>query len=552
MRNLLALPILLFLSAGACQQPNRGGIKIDRPAPLFKGMGDHQRAITTKSLAARTYFNQGLNWTFAFNHDEAIRSYQEAARLDPTCAMAFWGIALCNGPHINNPKMSPEQSRAAWDAIQKAMSLRDKASYLESRLIEALSARYAQKPPDDRRKLDEAYADAMQKVYELDINDADIGTLYAESLMDLQPWDLWTHDKKSKGHTLKIIALLEHALKIDPNHPGANHLLIHAVEASAHPEQADAAATVLRTLVPASGHLVHMPSHIDVRLGRWALAADQNEAAIKADAAYRKISPKQGFYSVYLAHNHQFLAFAAMMEGRSDVALKAARDMIADVPPEFLRDQPQFIDPFMMIVLDVLKRFGRWDDILREPPPAKNLPITLAMHYFSRGLAYAAKGRIDDALKEQQRFKTAAEKVPQDAVMAINPAHKVLSIAEHMLAGEIAFRRKNIDEAVKELRAGVELEDGLLYMEPPEWMQPVRHTLGAVLVSAKRYDEAERVYREDLKNWPENAWSLFGLAQCLRAQNRTAELSGVEKQFEKAWSRADVKIGTSCLCVPGE
>ncbi len=552
MRKTLAMTAVLFLAGAACQQPSHGENRDDRPVPLFKGMGDHQRAITTKSLEARTYFNQGLNWAFAFNHDEAIRSFQEAARLDPTCAMAYWGIALCNGPHINNPKMSPEQSRAAWEAIQKALSLRAEASYLEAKLIEALSARYAQKPPDDRTKLDEAYAHAMAKVYELDINDADIGTLYAESLMDLQPWDLWTHDKRPKGQATKIIALLQHALKIDPNHPGANHLLIHAVEASAHPEQADGAATVLRTLVPASGHLVHMPSHIDIRMGRWAIAEDQNVAAIKVDAAYRKLSPKQGFYSVYMAHNHQFLAFAAMMEGRSEVALKAAKAMIADVPPEFLRDQPQFIDPFMMIVLDALKRFGRWDDILREPPPAKNLPITLAMYHFTRGLAFAAKDQIDDAAKEQQRFKESAEKVPQDALMAINPAHKVLSIAEHMLAGEIAFRRKNIDEAVKELRAGVELEDSLLYMEPPEWMQPVRHTLGAVLVSAKRYDEAEKVYREDLKFWPENAWSLFGLAQCLRAQNRTAELSGVEKQFEKAWSRADVKIGTSCLCVPGK
>lgn len=550
MRKTLAMLALCSLAASACNRPIRSDAADDGPPPLFEGMGRYQRAIIPSSPEAGPYFNQGMVWTFAFNHDEAIRSFKEAVRRDPDCAMAYWGVALCNGPHINNPVMSAEQSQAAWEAIQKALALREKVSYPEAQLIEALSARYAATPPADRRKLDEAYADAMEKVYELDIHDADHCTLYAEALMDLQPWDLWTHEGQPKGNTLKIIALLEHAIKIDPLHPGANHLLIHAVEASPRPDRADASATTLRTLVPASGHLVHMPSHIDVRLGRWAMAAEQNEAAIVADAAYRKISPKQGFYSVYMAHNHHFLAFTAMMEGRSEVALDAARTMIANVPPEFLRDQPQFIDPFMMIALDVLKRFGRWDDILREPPPAKKLPITLAMHHFTRGLAYAAKGRIDRALKEQKAFKEAVDKIPQDAVMAINPAHKVLSIAEHMLAGEIAFRQNDIDEAVRQLRKGVEVEDSLLYMEPPEWVQPVRHTLGAVLLSAKRYEEAERVYREDLAKWPENAWSLLGLAKSLRAQDKTAEAGNLEKRFEKAWARADVKIETSCLCVP--
>ena len=535
----------------ACNVPQKIVQTDDSPPPLFDGLGHHQRAITTTSFEARDYFNQGMTWAYAFNHDEAIRSFREAARLDPYCAMAWWGIALCNGPHINNPVMTEKQSRDAWEAIQKAMALRDNASYLESQLIEALAARYAANPPSDRRNLDEAYAAAMKVVHELDINDADNGTLYAESLMDLQPWDLWTRDGQPKGRTEEILAVLEHALKINPQHPGANHLYIHATEASPFPEKADASAELLRTLVPASGHLVHMPSHIDVQVGRWAKASDQNEAAIRADAAYRKVSPRQGFNNVYMAHNHHFLAFAAMMEGRRQVALDAARTMIANVPPDFLRDQPQFVDPYMMIALDVLKRFGRWDDILREPSPPRNLPITRAMHLFTRGLAYAAKGNLKRASREQEKFRAAVAKVPKDALMAINPAHKVLSIADHMLAGEIAFRRGDIEEAVRLLREGVRLEDELLYMEPPEWVQPLRHTLGAVLVNAKRYAEAEQVYREDLKNWPDNAWSLFGLAQCLDAQERTAEAADARKRFDTVWARADIKIGTSCLCVQG-
>ncbi|RIK69220.1 MAG: hypothetical protein DCC65_00275 [Planctomycetota bacterium] len=559
-RRILASVFLVFIGGFACQQPsqttNNSAIAPAAdatgkaaPPPLFEGMGHHARAITTDSPQAQAYFNQGLTWAYAFNHDEAIRSFVEAARLDPDCAMAWWGVALCNGPHINNPVMTPAQSKRAWDALQKALALRDKASYPESRLIDALARRYAENPPADRRALDEAYAEAMKAVYEMDVNDADIATLYAESLMDLQPWDLWERGAP-KGRTPEVLAALEQALKINPRHPGAAHLYIHAVEASPHPEKANAAADVLRTLVPISGHLVHMPSHIDVQTGRWALAADQNEAAIKADAAYRKLSPRQGFYAVYMAHNHHFLAFAAMMGGRSKVALAAARDMVAGVPPDFLREQPQFVDPYMMIVFDVLKRFGRWDDILREPAPSEKLPISRAMHHFARGLAYAAKGEIDRATSEQETFRASVRKIPSDALMAINPAHKVLAVADHMLAGEIAFRKGDIDEAVRQLHESIRVEDTLLYMEPPEWIQPVRHTLGAVLMHAKRYSEAEQVYREDLANWPENAWSLFGLAKALRAQGKSAEADQVERRFKAAWARADVQIGSSCLCVP--
>lgn len=550
-RHYVSILSVAVLMAG-CGRPTATYPTSESQAPLFSGMGSHGRIVSTDAELAQKYFDQGLTWAYAFNHDEAIKSFREAARLDPKCAMAYWGISLCNGPHINNPVMTPEQSKAAWEAIEKATALIGHANETEAALIGALTKRYAKEAPEDRKALDEAYAAAMQVVYASNKEDADIGCLYAESLMDLQPWDLWAADGAAKGRTNEVLAVLEHAMQIDPRHPGACHLYIHAVEASPGPERANAAADVLRTGVPISGHLVHMPSHIDVQTGRWAMASDQNVAAIKADKAYRKVSPKQGFNSVYMAHNHHFLAFSSMMEGRRNAALAAAKEMIAGVPPDFLAEQPQFIDPFMMIVHDVHKRFGEWDAILKLPEPDARLLVTVALHYFSRGIAYAAKGDTGAARQEQGKFREAVKRVPEDRVLAINPAHKVLAVAEHMLEGEIAFHEGKIEESVSTLRQGIEIEDTLLYMEPPEWIQSIRHTLGAVLVHEKRYAEAEAVYRQDLKNWPENPWSLLGLAKSLGGQGKTAEAAEAQKRFEKAWARADVKIASSCLCVPGE
>jgi len=526
-----------------------------KPAPIFTGMGAHERDTRTRSPVAQTYFNQGLVWTFAFNHDEAIRSYQAALAYDDQCAMAWWGIAYCNGPHINNPAVDEAHARAAWDALQHAQRLAPKASPVEQDLIAALATRYADPQPADRRPLDEAYAAAMRSVWQKHRADNDVGTLYAESLMDLQPWDLWTNDGKPKGNTLEIVAVLEEVLARDPRHPGATHLYVHALEASPYPEKADAAATCLRTEVPASGHLVHMPAHIDVQLGRWSLAADQNVRAMEADDRYLKISPRQGFYALYMAHNPHFLAFASMMEGRREVALEAAREMLAEIPENVLRDSPALMDPYTMIELDVLMRFGEWDALLQHPRPSPTLPITTAFWHFARGIAYAAKGEVDAAERTQAEFRQAVRAVPPDAQMAVNPASKFLSIADHMLSGEIAYRRGDIDVSVRELREAIALEDELRYIEPPDWIQPVRHTLGAVLVSAKRYDEAEAVYRKDLEIWPENGWSLQGLAECLRAQGRLSGASGaeaVEQRFAKAWHRADTQAGTSCLCIPPE
>jgi tetratricopeptide (TPR) repeat protein len=522
----------------------------ERSVPLYEGMGDHHREVTTTSPLAQKYFDQGLTWAFAFNHDEAIRSFEKAAELDPDCAMAWWGVALCNGPHINNPAVPPARATAAWQALQKAMVALGHATPVERALIEALSKRYADAAPTDRSALDQAYAAAMAKVWEKYPRDPDVGTLYAEALMDLRPWDLWTQDQQPRSETPVIVAVLEDVLRLDPKHPGANHLYIHAVEPSRHPEKANAAAKRLRDLVPGSGHMVHMPSHIYVLTGRWADAAQQNERAISADRAYRKIAPRQGFYHVYMLHNHHMLAFASMMEGRREVAVRAAREVVESVPEDYMKREAALVDPYMGAIYDVLKRFGRWDDILREPGPPSYLPITTAMWRLSRGVAYAAKGDIALAEQERVAFQKAVSQVPEDALMAINPAADILKIAEHFLDGEIAYRRGDIDVSVRALRQAIALEDRLRYMEPPEWMQPVRHTLGAVLMSAGRFEEAETVYRKDLARWPENGWSLYGLSRCLQERQATAEAKEIEERFGKAWSRADSPIASSCLCVP--
>ena len=518
--------------------------------PLYEGMGTHHRAVTTDSPLAQRYFDQGLVWAYAFNHDEAIRSFQKAAELDPECAMAHWGIALCNGPHINFPMVPPDRAAAAWEALQNALAHQGDATPAEQALIRALAERYADPQPDDRAPLDEAYAEAMAGVWKAYPNDSDVGTLYAEALMDLHPWDLYTQAGEAKPGTEHILSVLEEVLRLDPDNPGANHLYIHATEASANPARANVAAQRLRKLVPASGHLVHMPSHVDVLTGRWQLAAQQNEAAIQADAAYRKVSPKQGFYRLYMLHNHHMLSFASMMEGRSKVAIQSAREAVNGVPEDYARENAAFVDAYMGATYDALKRFGRWDDILREPAPADYLPITTAMWRFNRGIAYAAKGEVANAEGEQELFEKAAANVPEGAIMAINPAERIMNIARHFLEGEIAYRRGDIDSAVAELRKAIEIEDGLYYMEPPEWMQPVRHTLGAVLLDAGRAAEAEKAYREDLANWPDNGWSLYGLSRALRMQGKAAEAEAVEKRFVKAWSRADTPLGSSCLCVP--
>jgi tetratricopeptide (TPR) repeat protein len=555
---LAALAGMTPLQTGCATQSAPGAIWFEgSDVPLFEGMGPHTRKVTTNSERAQKYFDQGLTWAFAFNHDEAQRSFEEAARLDPDCATAYWGIALVNGPHINNPAMTEERSLVALEAIRKATQ---KAPWgvgtpQERALIQALQKRYAD-PRDgripltfeERAGLDKAYADAMAHVYEQFKDDDDIATLYAESLMNLRPWDLWDGDKKPRPETPRILEAIEHALALNPRHPGAAHLYIHAVEASPFPEKADAASDTLRTLVPASGHLVHMPSHIDIRRGRWALAAEQNRQASRIDDRYREISPRQNFYRLYMAHNDHFLAYTCMMLGRKEEALSAARAMLSKVPHEWLLENAPIADGVAAIEIEAMVRFGMWDDVLEAPEPPAILPITRALWRFSRATALNAKGQTAEARSEQESFRNAVAAVPQDAMMAQNTGHEVLAIAELVLEGEILYREGNTDQAIDHLRRAAALEDKLRYMEPPDWLQPVRHALGAILLASGKPAEAERAYREDLEHWPENGWSLFGLAESLKAQNKPEEAE-VRKRFEKAWQHADTKIGASCLCI---
>lgn len=520
------------------------------PARLLEGMGPHRRAVTTDSALAQRYFDQGLTLAYAFNHDEAIRSFAEAARLDPSCAMAWWGVALCHGPHINNPAMPAERVSAAWAALEKAREASGGASAVERELIEALGARYSPDASADRAALDRAYAEAMRGVWRRHPEDPDVGVLFAESLMDLRPWDLWGPGGEPRPETPEVIDTLQRVLAMQPTNPGANHLLVHAAEASPRPELADGAAERLRTLCPGLGHLVHMPAHIDVRLGRWQKAADQNRAAIGADGAYTRVVPRQEFYRLYMAHNHHFLSYASMMEGRSEDALSAAREMLAGVPAEFVKHNGAMLDPYAAIEIEALMRFGRWEEVLALAEPAAELPITRAKWRFARAVSLGALGRLEEARRERELFVEAAGALPEGAMMAINPAKDTMAVARRMLDGELAYRSGDIETAVRELREAVEIEDRLRYMEPPDWIQPVRHTLGAVLLDAGRVEEAEAVYREDLARLPENGWSLYGLAECLEARS-SAEEGAVRERFARAWSRADTSIGASCLCVPG-
>lgn len=533
-----------------CQStPDKSTTQVAAQAPLlFEGMGSHTRDIAASNPRAQQFFNQGLNWTFAFNHDEAERSFREAARLDPANPMPWWGIALVNGPHINNPEMSAEQSRKAWEALGEAQARAGAASGANRALIEALAHRYESPAPADRAGLNRRYADAMRAVWAAYPGDDDVGVLYAESLMDLRPWDLWALDGTPRPETPIVVETLEAVLVLNPNHPGACHLYIHAVEASPNPAKADVAANTLRNLVPASSHMVHMPSHIDVRMGRWALAADTNARAASVDARYRKLSPKQGFYRFYMVHNQHFFAYTCMMEGRSKDAIETARAVAASAPPDMISEMAPVLDGYMTIDLEALKRFGKWDELLNEPKPPQYFPVKTSIWHADRAVAFAAKGDTASAEQEQALFREAVKKVPKDARVGNSPAVEVLAVADHVVAGEIAYRKGQIDTSISELRAAIKIEDGLRYDEPPDWMVPARHTLGAVLVSANRIDEAEKVYREDLARWPENGWSLHGLHECLERQG-SPEAAAVEARFRKAWSRSDTKITSSCLCV---
>lgn len=522
----------------------------DREVALYPGFRGYSRRVTTASPEAQRWFNQGIQLLYGFNHDEAIRSFEKAAQIDPSCAMAWWGSAYARGIHINNPEMGEQQSRLAHQAAEKAVAALDNESPVEQALVKAVRQRYTWPAPEDRLPLDVRYAEAMEAVWRQFPDDPDVGALYAESLMNLQPWDLWTGAGAPKGRTFEILAVLERTLAKAPKHPGANHFYIHAIEASPWPEKGLEAAERLQTLVPGSGHLVHMPSHIFIRTGRYAQAADANQRAIEADEAYFAIAPKPDFYSLYFIHNVHFLAYAAMMEGRYQTALEAARKIERTIPAEFLKNYVTLADGFMPTALHVMIRFGRWEEILKEPePPAWRL-FSRAERHFARSVAHSALGQTREAGREIEKMDEIAREMSDEWMMGNNPAKEVLTIARKMAQGELAFREGRADEAFALLREAVALEVDLHYDEPPGWMQPVRHALGALLLADGRALEAESVYRADLVRHPNNAWSLLGLQQSLEKQGKDEEAKALAAQVQRAWSRADVVPIASCYCHP--
>jgi tetratricopeptide (TPR) repeat protein len=499
--------------------------------------------VSTKNRQAQLFMNQGLNLSYAFNHAEAGRAYREAERLDPDLAIAYWGEALALGPNINAP-MDPASEPKALEVIQKAITLKSKASPREQALIDALAQRYSGRA-EDRKARDRAYADAMREVHLRFPDDQDIAMLYVESVMDLRPWGYWTRDGTPYERTAEIVALTEKVIALNPQHPGALHLYIHLMEAY-QAEKAEPAADRLLTLMPAAGHMVHMPAHIYQRVGRYADAERSNELAIAADEDYISQCRAQGLYPMaYYPHNLHFLWFAATADGRSAVAIAAARKAASRVDDETLKAVP-LLAGFRVVPYYALTRFGKWDEMLREPEPPATSAYLSGMWHYARGTAFLGKGQTDSADQEFAKLDAImADKSLDQPLFSPNTGRMVLSIAREVLAGEIAAAKKNYDPAIAHLERAVRLEDALVYTEPSEFHFPPRQALGAVLLEANRPAEAETVYWEDLKRNRENGWSLFGLMQALKAEGKNDDAALVESRFKKAWARADVKLSSS-------
>lgn len=535
------LPLLVALAADAPPSTSPTTRPADRGAPLFDNLGHYHKPITTRSEQAQRYFDQGLMLVYAFNHAEAARSFREAARLDPACAMAWWGVALSYGPNINKP-MDPADNPKAWEALTKARELATGADEPERAYIDALSKRYAEHPPENRAPLDHAYADAMRELALRYVDDPDAATLFAESLMDLSPWDYWTKDARPKPETRELLAALERVIGRHVDHPGANHYYIHAVEA-VEPEKGLASADRLLHYAPGAGHLVHMPAHIYLRLGLYREASLANELASQADQSYIAQCNAQGFYpAAYYPHNVHFLWYTNAMEGRSRASLAAAQEIARHAGHMKLADADR-LAPLMSLVQ---VRFGRWDEVLAQPAAPEDQRFVAAMSHYTRGLALAAKNQPDAADAELAVLRRTADAPDVTALDTPQfPASSVLRISEHDLAGQSALRKGDAEGAIAELTKAVELEDALPYMEPPFAYLPMRHGLGAALLAAGRAADAEKVYREDLRRNPNNGWSLFGLSEALRARGNTEAADAVRAQFRQAWIRADVTITSS-------
>jgi len=520
-----------------------------RGAQLFDGLGSYHRKISTSSAPAQQYFDQGMRLMWAFNHDESSRSFARAAQLDPQCAICLWGVALTVGPNYNMPMMAEPRAQVAFETLQRALQLLDEASPPEQALIKALKARYPRPTALDPSNLDpvlKAYAVEMRVVAERFPQDSDIQTMYAESMMNVNAWKLWSRDGVPAPGTPTILATLESVLARDPSHPGANHYYVHAVEASPHPEKALTSAGRLADVMPAAGHLVHMPAHILQRVGRYEDAAEANRKASAADKVYLNHSQPLDYYPMYVAHNYQFLGYSTAMQGRKAETLEAMKQMRVVFPEQAMLAMPG-LDWYGTEPLLALVRFGMWDEILAEPRPNPALKALTGGYLFARVAALAAKNRVAEARQTLDELDKLRASLPADAGAGLNSAQDVLALASKIARSRVELAQNDREGAIKTLTEAVGQEDQLNYDEPADWFFPVRHLLGAELLEVGRGAQAEAVYREDLRRNPENGWALFGLAQALRAAGKSDEAKSVDARLAKAWQRADVSLTASAM-----
>jgi tetratricopeptide (TPR) repeat protein len=565
-KNTLMLALALFFSAcvqkveksnttttvATCYSPktnDESWYSSGKKAPLFEGLEGLNFKISTNKKEAQEYFNQGLMLSYGFNHAEAARSFYEATRIDSTCAMAFWGYALVLGPNYNGG-MEEGNFRRAYEASRRAASLSQNCTPKEKALINALSSRYTDTPPPDRSPLDLAYSAAMKKVYQQFPADPDIGALYAESLMDLHPWDLYEKKtKRSRPWTPELVSILEHQIKSNPQHPGAHHFYIHALEASASPEKALPSARLLDTLVRGAGHLLHMPSHIYINTGDYHLGTLSNLRAVEVDSAYTTACYAQGVYPLtYYPHNFHFLAATATLEGHSDLAWMAAMKIQQHTATDIM-DKPGWgtLQHYYTIPYYVAVKLDMWDSIISLPPPLKDLTYPKAVWHYARGMAYLGKHDLGSAKREMLSLqKMAADTALQHlTVWDINTTADLVQIAQKVLAAGLAANQNQFNSSIAFLKEAVEIEDNLNYNEPPDWFFSVRHHLGATLIKAGQYKEAEKVYRQDLLIWKKNGWALMGLYQSLMHQKKNDEAQQIKVAFDQAWKYANIKLASS-------
>jgi tetratricopeptide (TPR) repeat protein len=515
-------------------------------APKIKGLEGIDLKITTRYKEAQEYFNQGMMLSYGFNHAEAARSFFEATRLDSTCAMAYWGFAYVLGPNYN-AGMEDDNYQRAYQASQKALLLSGNCTDKEKALIHALAYRYTPEAPKNRSHLDSMYSAAMKKVYNNYSMDPDVSVLYAESLMDMHPWDLYEKKtKEPKPWTPEIVAILEKLIKQNPKHPGAPHFYIHAVEASKNPERGLASANQLLSLVPGSGHLIHMPSHIYIWTGDYHLGSIANLKAVEVDSTYVTSFHAQGAYPLaYYPHNYHYLSATATFEGNSKLAWQAAKKVQQHTDTGIMR-QPGWgtLQHYYTIPYFVAVKFRMWDSILAIKQTEKELLYPLAVLHYARGMAYLGKKDVTKALKELSQLKELAKNpvLKEITIWGINSTHDIMQIAENVLTAEIHLSNKEYEKAIAFFRKAIVIEDNLNYNEPPDWFFSVRHHLGIAFLKAEKYVEAEKSFQQDLNIWKENGWALFGLHQSLQKQGKNQEAQLVKNRFNKAWQYSDFKL----------